>query len=116
MSATLDTGSMKVTRWVIHEIPKVIRDRADVRPKLSEIVSPYDTEVARFFERKISESLTKSKHEIQSADDERPVPILIAGKLIDPDDALLDASTSLAGELVASKGVVYGLVGLVGVS
>lgn len=103
MSATLDTGSMKVTRWVIHEIPKAIRDRADVRPKLSEIVSPYDPEVARFFERKISESLSKSKHEIQPADDERAVPILITGKLTDPDDALLDASTSLAGELFAAQ-------------
>ncbi|WP_242453420.1 nucleoid-associated protein [Mycolicibacterium sp. P9-64] len=94
---------MKVTRWVIHEIPKAIRDRDNVRPKLSEIVSPYDAEVARFFERKISESLSKSKHAIQPADDERRVPILIAEQLADPKDGLLDASTSLAGHLFAAQ-------------
>ncbi len=103
MSAKLDTGNLRVTQWVIHEIPKVIRDRDDISPKLSELVSPYDGEVARFFERKISDSLSKSKHEIQPADNERPVPILVVDHLTDTSDTLLDVSTSLAGHLFAAQ-------------
>jgi hypothetical protein len=58
---TFDTGSMEIERWAIHEIPKTFRAHDGAAPTLSETVSPYDAEVARFFERKISDSFSNSK-------------------------------------------------------
>lgn len=99
MSATFDTGRMEVTRWVIHEIPKVFRAQGGITPTLSKAVSPYDSEVARFFERKIGASLQKSKHQIHAADDAHPVPVAITELLADAQDGLLTVSTALAQQL-----------------
>lgn len=63
--ANFDPGRVEITRWVIHEIPKTFRYREEVPPTLSEAVSPFDAEVARFFERKISESFSRSRHQIE---------------------------------------------------
>jgi len=60
-----DPGLVEITRWVIHEIPKTFRKHEGVEPTLSEAVSPHDEEVARFFERKISDSFGRSKHQVQ---------------------------------------------------
>jgi hypothetical protein len=103
VSATFDTGNMEVTQWVIHEIPKTFRAHDGVTPTLSRAISPYDTEVARFFERKISDSLGKSRHQIQPADDEHPVPVTITELLGASGDGLLDASTALAQHLFAAQ-------------
>lgn len=101
MGGIFDTGRMEIRRWVIHEIPKTFRAHADadVAPALSEAVSPYDFEVARFFERKISDSFSKSKHQIEAADDEHAVPIAISDQLRDSGDRLLILSRTLAQHL-----------------
>ncbi|MBV0919497.1 nucleoid-associated protein [Mycobacteroides chelonae] len=103
MSKTFDTGSMEVKRWVIHEIPQAFRAQDNIEPTLSKAVSPYDDEVARFFERKIGESFRKSKHQIQPADGESLVPAAIAQLLGDPSDGVLDLSTALAEHLFAAQ-------------
>jgi hypothetical protein len=64
--ANFDPGNVEIARWVIHEIPKTFKKDAGVKLNLSEAVSPYDVDVARFFERKISDSFGGSKHEIQA--------------------------------------------------
>ncbi|OCB22499.1 nucleoid-associated protein [Mycobacterium intracellulare] len=103
MPATFDTGRIEAARWVIHEIPKAFRTQDDVTPTLSKALSPYDPDVARFFERKIGASLQKSKHQIQAADGEHPVPVTITELLTGPSDGLLTVSTGLAQHLFAAQ-------------
>lgn len=96
-----DPGLVEITRWVIHEIPKTFRKQDGAEPTLSEAVSPHDEEVARFFERKISDSFGRSKHQVQpDGKSETPGSVLtcLCGK-----EDLLALSISLGKQLFASQ-------------
>lgn len=97
----LDLGRIEVTEWVINEIPRVMRgDDPTLTP--SEVASPYDADVARFFERKISESLRKSQHSVRPNDeDPARAPAKITSHLNAGDPPLVALATDLANRLVA---------------
>jgi hypothetical protein len=99
--ADFDPGTVEITRWVIHEIPKSFRHQEGLAPTLSEALSPYDTEVARFFERKISDSFSRSKHEIHAGVD-ADTPETIAARLRGKDD-LVGLSIGLGNRLYESQ-------------
>jgi hypothetical protein len=101
MMASFDPGTVEISRWVIHEIPKSFRRQEGSSPKLSEALSPYDAEVARFFERKISDSFNRSKHEIQPAQ-EAATPGTITARLRGEDD-LVELSIGLGNRLHQSQ-------------
>lgn len=95
--ANFDPGIVEITRWVIHEIPKTFRRREDVPPTLSETASPFDPEVARFFERKISESFSRSRHEIEPLPNARTPASVVEHFL--SEDGLIDLSIVLGRRL-----------------
>lgn len=93
-----DPGRLEAHQWMIHEIPHVYRaggERAE--PATSEALAPYDADVARFFERKISGSLTKGAQEIQPLPDAE-VPRLILRHFAEESD-LVTVSSELAHRL-----------------
>lgn len=96
-----DSGMVEITRWVIHEIPKTFRRQEGVGPSLSEALSPYDAEVARFFERKISGSFARSIHEIQPGE-EAGTPDAVAARLRGEDE-LVELSVALGTRLHESQ-------------
>ena len=98
---SFDPGQVQIDRWVIHEIPKTFKRQDDGTPTLSEALSPYDAEVARFFERKISVSFAGSRHEIEPAVDGE-TPKSIAAHLLG-DDVLVDLSVGLGRRLHDSQ-------------
>ena len=99
--ASFDPGKVEIARWVIHEIPKTFKKQEGVAPTLSEALSPYDVDVARFFERKISDSFGRSKHEIQPVID-KATPKSVAGRLRDEHE-LVDLSVELGRRLHDSQ-------------
>ncbi|GHP19491.1 hypothetical protein RN2511_042270 [Rhodococcus sp. NKCM2511] len=100
---SLDTGDVTVDEWVIHQIPKVFTaGSTKAAPTLSEAISPYDVDVARFFERKVSESFARSRHQIDS-DSSRNIPGQIRNYLVEEDPSLVELSKELANHLVASQ-------------
>jgi hypothetical protein len=99
----IDTGKIAITRWAIHEIPKVFSKQEDVTLSLSEAESPQDEEVARFFERKISESFRRSKHQIQPVEETSEIPLAIHQHLSGSGTNLIDLSKTLAEKLVEAQ-------------
>lgn len=98
---SLDPGLIKISHWVIHEIPKSFRNQVESSPTLSEALSPFDAEVARFFERKISDSFNRSKHGIQPVQGSA-TPERITARLQGKDD-LVELSISLGTRLHQSQ-------------
>lgn len=99
--ASFDPGNVEIARWVIHEIPKTFRKQEGVAPTFSEALSPYDVDVARFFERKISDSFGRSKHEIQAVVD-TATPRSVGARLRDESD-LVELSVELGQRLHDSQ-------------
>jgi hypothetical protein len=99
--ASFDPGKVEIADWVIHEIPKTFRKQDGVPPTLSEALSPYDVEVARFFERKISDSFGRSKHEIQAVADSKTPESVVAR--LQGEHNLVDLSVELGRRLHDSQ-------------
>lgn len=99
--AKLDTGTIEISQWVIHEIPKSFRFGPEATLDLSEALSPFDSEVARFFERKMSDSFARSRHEVDAIDSGE-TPLKIAGRLSGSSD-LVTLSKDLASKLANAQ-------------
>jgi hypothetical protein len=96
----IDTGRIAITRWAIHEIPRVFSKSEDFELSLSEAESPQDAEVARFFEQKISDTFKRSRHQIQALEEASEVPSAINAHLSGDGQNLIDLSKTLAEQLV----------------
>lgn len=99
--ASFDPGRVEIAHWVINEIPRTFRRQEGTPPTLSEALSPYDVDVARFFERKISESFGRSRHEIQAISD-RATPESVLARLRD-ERSIVDLSVELGRRLHDSQ-------------
>ncbi len=92
-----DPGRLTARQWVIHEIPHAYRTGARSVLETSQAPSPFDADVARFFERKISGSLSRGAQEIVPVQDAE-VPRLILRHL-SADGDLVAVSSELARRL-----------------
>lgn len=99
----INTGKIAITRWAIHEIPKVFSKSENIELSLSQAESPQDDDVARFFERKISESFKRSKHQIQPLEEASAIPSSINTHLSGSGQNLIDLSKTLAEHLVQAQ-------------
>lgn len=100
----MNTGNLRVRQWALHEVPNHPRGGGGEPLGLSDDVSPYSDEVARYLDLRISGSLGRAAREVEERTD--------AGSMLVPDTIrryfasdvdLLTASKELAAYLYSCQ-------------